>query len=148
MSSRLAGAILARIRKDAGNDVDASLLDLPADPLKRRGSASSRPLSSSASRALKQLGRGISIARKARRLTQADLSKRAGIARKTVVSLESGAGSPSLSSFVEVLACLDDDMLDALVDFVLADPTGKRLMEARLPQAIRRQRRSLAIPPR
>jgi hypothetical protein len=63
------------------------------------------------------------------------------------VSIKSGA-IQSLSSFVEVLACLDDDMLDALVDFVLADPTGKRLMEARLPQAIRRQRRSLAIPPR
>jgi transcriptional regulator with XRE-family HTH domain len=148
MSSDLAKAILARIRSDAGLEVGASSLELPPDSVKRRRSASSRPLSISASRALKQLGRGIVIARKARRLTQAELAQRAGIARKTVVSLESGAGSPSLSSFVEVLACLDDDMLDALVDFVLADPTGKRLMEARLPQAIRRNRRSQPIPPR
>jgi DNA-binding XRE family transcriptional regulator len=136
-------------------------MDAPPDPIrallekhlslpKPKGSrpAGNEKLSLQTNRALGRLGKGLRIARKARRLTQAQLAMRAGISRKTVIALESGAGSPSLAAFAEVMTVLNPDLLPTLCDFVESDQTTRALLEMRLPAAVRVQKRFVDVPSR
>lgn len=140
-------------------------MDTPPDPTKEllkkylpSLSGSSKPkkwrpkgsenVSPETNRALIRLARGLRIARKARRLTQAQLAQRAGISRKTVMALESGAGSPSLAAFAEVMTVLNPDLLSTLCDFVESDQTTRALLEMRLPAAVRVRKRFVELPSR
>lgn len=114
----------------------------PAGP-KPRASASP-----AAQQALAALGRGLRVMRKARGLTQADLAGRAGISRKTVVALEAGAGSPSMAAFVELMTVIDQNLLVTLVELVESDRVTRQLLEARLPAAVRYEKRLTKVEPR
>lgn len=146
--SDIAKDILSRIKKDAQVPgahfkIQTTLTTDSAvgrNPKVRRAVAT-RPMSPATSRALKAIGSGVKKARQARRLTQEDLAKRAGIARKTLVSIEAGAGSAAMGAFIEVLTVLDEDILSGIVDTLRADPTGKRLLEGRMPELVVRRKR-------
>lgn len=75
--------------------------------------------------ASRKLGELISIARRRRNLTQQMLADRAGVGRITIHKLEAGNSSGiALSIVLEVLAVLDTEMLDRIVDAVATDPIG------------------------
>lgn len=147
----LAKSILAKVRQDGAapgaNLVTKTILTpgvattTTKAPGARRA-ATTRPMSPATSKALKAVGTAVKKARQARRLTQEELAKRAGIARKTLVNMEAGAGSPAMATFFEVLAVLDEDVLNAIVSTLRADPTAKRLLEARMPEAVVRRKKA------
>jgi DNA-binding XRE family transcriptional regulator len=89
------------------------------------------------SRAAQELGENIRIARKRRRLLQAQLAQKAGVAEKTVRRLESGDAGVSIGNVLSVLWVLG---LIANAK-ALADPNrdehGKTLELVRLPKRIR-----------
>ena len=55
---------------------------------------------------IKELGKRMQALRLARNLTQAQLAKEAGISRRTVERIESGAGSAQLSIFLRICRVL------------------------------------------
>lgn len=86
------------------------------------------------------MGEAIRNARKARKLTIEALAKRAGIAKKTMLAIEAGTGSTSTASLLEVISVLDTGLVESFVESLRADPVGKALLDARLPERIRTER--------
>ena len=88
-------------------------------------------------RAACELGENVRIARKRRRLLQADLAQKVGVTEKTVRRLERGDAGVSIGNVLSVLWAL------GLISNVkaLADPDrdehGKTLELARLPKRVR-----------
>ena len=139
----IAASILKRLREDTGGPAGPTEAPAvaPASPKRRGPTLSADSVSPETRRALKRLGRGLQIARKARRLTQAQLAKRAGIGRKAVAALEAGTGTPSLAAFAEVMTVVDPDLLPVLIDLVESERTTRALLELRLPATVRHAKR-------
>lgn len=75
-------------------------------------------------RVLKALGSRVRTLRKARRLTQAELARRAGL--YDVGKIERGESNPSFLTLVKIAETLDIDLLDL---FTLRDPDADRQLE-------------------
>ena len=91
-------------------------------------------------RELKQLGEGISIARRRRRISQALMLERTGLAKSTYQRVEKGDGSVAIAAYAMSLFALGlSNRLGSL-----ADPTGDEvafLLDAeRLPKRVARAR--------
>lgn len=98
---------------------------------------STLPLSAPAARALAKLGHDVALARRRRRLTQASLAERAGIARKTLTRLEQGDPKVALEYLARVLHVLGEvGRLEQLLD-TGADEAGLLMMDENLPQRVR-----------
>jgi len=81
------------------------------------------------------LGERLRIARKRRRLTEAELAARAGINRLTVRKAEAGALQTALGAYLAMAWALGlDKQLD---DLFASDPEGEMLERARLPERVR-----------
>jgi transcriptional regulator with XRE-family HTH domain len=81
------------------------------------------------------IGQRLRIARKRRRLTQAELGARAGINRLTVRKVEAGEVQTAIGAYVAMTWALGlDKQLDELF---ASDPEGEALERARLPQRVR-----------
>ena len=82
-------------------------------------------------RKLETLGGNIRLARLRRGLSSAMVAERAGISRQTLSSLENGAGSVSMSTWVQVLFVLG---LEKDLEMVgRDDELGRILQDAKLP---------------
>ncbi len=79
---------------------------------------------------LLSLGENIKLARLRRKLTAEQVAERAGISRRTLVSIEQGAESVAMGSYVQVLVVLGlcDDILLVGKD----DTLGRKLQDAKL----------------
>lgn len=79
---------------------------------------------------LVELGENIKLARLRRKLSTAQVAERAGISRPTLTAIEKGAGSSSISAYLQVLAVLglEQDLLLVAKDDVL----GRKLQDAQL----------------
>lgn len=103
------------------------------------------PLPSPVGRALAKFGRDVGLARRRRRLTQASLAERAGIARKTLTRLESGDPRVSLENVARVLFVLGAIRpLEQLLD-TGSDPIGLIMMDEELPQRVRPRKSPKAL---
>jgi len=81
---------------------------------------------------LQELGGRLTAARLARNLTQATLAERAGVAKRTVERLESGAVATQLSGFLRVCRALDlIEGLETLVPEPAASPIAQLKLEGR-----------------
>lgn len=75
---------------------------------------------------LQELGARLTAARLAQNLTQADLAEKAGVAKRTVERLESGAVATQLSGFLRVCRALGLlDGLEVLVPAQAASPMAQ-----------------------
>ncbi|MES9958539.1 MAG: hypothetical protein ABW086_15955 [Sedimenticola sp.] len=93
-------------------------------------------------RALRKLGQDISDARLRRRIPTAVMAERASISRTTLNKIEKGEPGVSLGNYANVLFVLGmAERLGDLAD-VRTDVVGLELEEERLPQRIRKPRRS------
>lgn len=93
-------------------------------------------------RALRKLGQDIRDARLRRRIPTAVMAERASISRTTLNKIEKGDPGVSLGNYANVLFVLDmAERLGDLAD-VRTDVVGLELEEERLPQRIRKPRRS------
>ena len=83
-----------------------------------------------ADKTLRSLGENIRLARKRRRLSEIQVSERAGIARSTLQLIEQGEAGVAMSSYLQVLFVfgLDKDLLKVAAD----DPLGRKLQDAEL----------------
>jgi len=91
---------------------------------------------------LKELGHRLTAARLAQNLTQAALAERAGVAKRTVERLESGAVATQLSGFLRVCRALElIDGLETLVPEAAASPIAQLKLERN-----QRKRASKATP--
>lgn len=79
---------------------------------------------------LTTLGENIKLARLRRKLTAEQVAERAGISRRTLVSVEKGLPGVAMGIYVQVLFVLglSDDILDVASD----DKLGRKLMDANL----------------
>lgn len=95
------------------------------------------PLSAPVTRALAKLGRDLALARRRRRLTQASLAERAGIARKTLTRLEKGDPRVALEYLGRVMQVLGEiERLGQLLDTGV-DQAGLLMMDEDLPRRVR-----------
>jgi transcriptional regulator with XRE-family HTH domain len=95
------------------------------------------PLPEPATRAIAKLGRDLSLARRRRRLSQASLADRSGIAVNTVRRLEKGEPSGSIEHLARILDVLGEiERLETLLD-TGTDEFGLRLMDESLPRRVR-----------
>lgn len=95
------------------------------------------PLPDPVRRALEKLGRNLSLARRRRRISQASLAERSGIAVNTVRRLERGVPSGSIEHLARILHVLGElERLETLLD-TGTDEVGLMMMDERLPQRIR-----------
>jgi len=93
-------------------------------------------------RVLRKLGQDIRDARLRRRIPTAVMAERASISRTTLNKIEKGDPGVSLGNYANVLFVLGmAERLGELAD-VKTDTVGLELEEERLPQRIRRPRRS------
>ncbi|WP_419603152.1 hypothetical protein [Thiolapillus sp.] len=93
-------------------------------------------------RALRKLGQDIRDARLRRRIPTAVMAERASISRTTLNKIEKGDPGVSLGNYANVLFVLGMvERLGELAD-VKTDSVGLELDEERLPQRIRKPRRS------
>ncbi|MES9830122.1 MAG: hypothetical protein ABW201_17830 [Candidatus Thiodiazotropha sp.] len=93
-------------------------------------------------RALRKLGQDIRDARLRRRIPTAVMAERASISRTTLNKIEKGNPGVSLGNYANVLFVLGmAERLGDLAD-VRTDVVGLELEEERLPQRIRKPRRS------
>ncbi len=92
-------------------------------------------------RALLQLGRDISAARRARRLSQEDLAQRIGTSLSTVRRMEDGNAGTALHTFLSALHVLGrlNDVTKVMT--MENDALGMDLLREQLPQRVRRPRR-------
>lgn len=91
-------------------------------------------------RSLAQLGRGISLARRRRRLSQQDLAERIGASVQTVRRMEAGHPGTALVNVVRAMQVFGDlDRFDRLFD-TAEDSIGLMMMDEQLPLRIRRSR--------
>ena len=103
------------------------------------------PLSLPIARAVAKVGRDLALARRRRRLTQASLAERAGIARKTLTRLETGDGHVSLENLARVLFVLGEiAQLEQLLD-TRADHAGLLMMDEQLPERVRPRKTPRAL---
>jgi transcriptional regulator with XRE-family HTH domain len=79
---------------------------------------------------LGSLGENIKLARLRRNLTSEQVAERAGISRRTLVSVEKGLPSVAMGTYVQVLFVLglSDDLLQVAKDDLL----GRKLQDAKL----------------
>jgi transcriptional regulator with XRE-family HTH domain len=79
---------------------------------------------------LASLGENIKLARLRRKLTAEQVAERAGISRRTLVSVEKGLPSVAMGTYVQVLFVLglSDDLLVIAKD----DELGRKLQDAKL----------------
>ncbi|MGC8518173.1 MAG: helix-turn-helix domain-containing protein [Steroidobacteraceae bacterium] len=95
------------------------------------------PLPDPVRRALAKLGRDLSLARRRRRLSQASLAERSGMAVNTVRRLEKGVPSGSIEHLARLLYVLGElERLETLLD-TGTEEIGLLMMDERLPQRIR-----------
>jgi len=88
-------------------------------------------------RALANLGRDISIARRRRRMTIATMAERAFVGRNTITRVERGDPGVALGIYATVLFVLGlADRLGALAD-PASDQVGLTLAEEQLPKRVR-----------
>lgn len=100
--------------------------------------ATAQCLPFNAEAALQALAERVRTVRKARGLTQPDLTAKAGISTNTLVKMEKGGGSVQLGYWLKVLWALD--VLDGFTHAVsrLGREEGDiALLEAQLPQRVR-----------
>ncbi len=96
-------------------------------------------------RALRKLGQDIRDARLRRRIPTVIMAERASISRTTLSKVEKGNPGVSLGNYANVLFVLGmAERLGDLVD-VKMDAVGLELEEERLPQRIRRSRKSKSL---
>ena len=96
-------------------------------------------------RTLKKLGQDIAIARRARRISQADLAVRVDASISTIKRIEEGYPGTALHTFLRVLHILGK--LDAIHDLLALekDALGLDLVQEQLPKRIRSQKRRAPI---
>ena len=84
------------------------------------------------------LGENIKLARLRRKLTAEQVAERAGISRRTLVSVEKGSPSVAMGTYVQVLFVLGlaDDLLNVSKDDLL----GRKLQDAGLVSSRKRIR--------
>lgn len=93
-------------------------------------------------RSLTRLGQAISLARRRRHLTQEDLAERIGASVHTVRRMETGHPGTALVHFARALQVFGElDKLDQLLD-TSQDTIGLILMDEKLPQRVRKPRKS------
>jgi transcriptional regulator with XRE-family HTH domain len=103
------------------------------------------PLPLPANRALTKLGKDISFARRRRRLSQASLAERAGIALSTLKRLEKGESACSMEQLARVLHVFGEiERLENLLD-TGADTVGLLMSGEALPQRVRQRRSTGAM---
>jgi len=91
-------------------------------------------------RAVRKLGQDIRDARLRRRIPTAVMAERASISRTTLNKIEKGDAGVSLGNYANVLFVLGlAERLGELAD-VKTDAVGLELIDARLPQRIRKSR--------
>ncbi|WP_280178439.1 helix-turn-helix transcriptional regulator [Modicisalibacter radicis] len=88
-------------------------------------------------RALSNLGRDLSMARRMRRLTQEDLAQRIGTSLSTVRRMEDGYPGTALHTFLRALHVLGrlEDMVRVMA--LEQDTLGLELAQDQLPQRVR-----------
>lgn len=100
------------------------------------------PLPLPVERALRRIGRGISLARRRRHMSQDMLAERIGASVNTVRRMEEGSPGTALQHFARALQVFGElDKLELLLDSS-HDTVGLTLMEENLPQRVRRPRRT------
>lgn len=93
-------------------------------------------------RSLNRLGQAISLARRRRHFTQEDLARRIGASANTVRRMEAGHPGTALVHFARALQVFGElNKLDQLLD-TSQDTVGLVLMNERLPQRVRKSRKS------
>lgn len=93
-------------------------------------------------RALKQLGHSLSLARRRRRISQDMLAERIGASVATVRRMEDGHPGTALQHLARALHVFGElEKLNALLD-TSTDEVGLALMDERLPQRVRKPKRS------
>ena len=93
-------------------------------------------------RSLTRLGLAISLARRRRHLTQEDLAERIGASVQTVRRLEAGHAGTAMVHLARALQVFGElDKLNQLLD-TPQDTIGLMLMDEKLPQRVRRSRKS------
>lgn len=96
-------------------------------------------------RTLTRLGQAISLARRRRHLTQQDLAERLSTSINTVRRLEAGHPGTALVHLARALQVFGElDKLDQLLD-TPQDTIGLALMDEKLPQRVRKSRKSTAF---
>jgi len=82
------------------------------------------------------LGENIKLARLRRKLTAGQVAERAGISRRTLVSIEKGSPGVAMGNYLQVLFVLGlaDDLLKIASDDIL----GRKLQDANLTSPKRR----------
>jgi transcriptional regulator with XRE-family HTH domain len=93
---------------------------------------------------LLELGRRLTAARLAQNLTQAALAERAGVAKRTVERLESGAVATQLSGFLRVCRALG--LIEGL-ETLVPEPAASPIAQLKL-QGLQRKRASKAKAPK
>lgn len=85
---------------------------------------------------LTTLGENIKLARLRRKLTADQVAERAGISRRTLVSVEKGLPGVAMGIYVQVLFVLglSDDILEVAHD----DKLGQKLQDAKLISPLKR----------
>ena len=103
------------------------------------------PLPEPVARAIAKLGRDLSLARRRRRLSQASLADRSGIAVNTVRRLEKGEPSGSIEHLARILYVLGElERLERLLD-TGTDELGLLMMDEGLPQRVRTRKSKGAL---
>lgn len=93
-------------------------------------------------RSLSRLGQAISLARRRRHLTQEDLADRIGASINTVRRMENGHPGTALVHVARAMQVFGElDKLDQLLD-TPQDIVGLTLMNAMLPQRVRKSRKT------
>ena len=93
-------------------------------------------------RSLSRLGQAISLARRRRHLTQQDLADRIGASAHTVRRMEAGYPGTALVHLVRALQVFGElGKLDQLLD-TPHDSVGLVLMDEKLPQRVRKSRKT------
>lgn len=89
---------------------------------------------------LATLGENIKLARLRRKLTAEQVAERAGISRRTLVSVEKGSPSVAIGTYVQVLFVLG--MADDLLNVAKDDLLGRKLQDAGLVSSRKRIQQS------
>jgi transcriptional regulator with XRE-family HTH domain len=98
--------------------------------------------------ALRELGSRLASARLERNLTQAALAEQAGVAKRTVERLESGAVATQLSGFLRVCRVLGVlERFDALIPEPTLSPMAQLKLQGRKRQRAARATRATAADP-
>ena len=93
-------------------------------------------------RSLTRLGQAISLARRRRHLTQQDLAQRIGSSANTVRRMEAGHPGTALVHVARAMQVFGElGQLDQLLD-TPQDTIGLTLMDEKLPQRVRKSRKS------